>query len=196
MHRNSPLLSVCLLLILQPGCTAEHQGSEGSGMAADKDAGDAAEATIGASAQDSALRSAAEGVVAFLRGEAEYESLNLADTVELVLPAEGGGTRRRVDRETLRNRRSWFVEANGQQYSFMPPADFAEIRVASGRHFNCVEGPLAARVPDLASLPHIGVRAEPSRIESCMQGWNATFVFDNVAGEPRLSAAVYDQWEW
>jgi hypothetical protein len=56
--------------------------------------------------------------------------------------------------------------------------------------------PLASRVPALAARPHVGVRLEPSTPKSCLETWNATFVFDTSAATPRLVAALYDQWEW
>jgi hypothetical protein len=65
-----------------------------------------------------------------------------------------------------------------------------------GRHFNCHEYPLGSRFPHLATLPHVGVKLEPDRPASCLESWNATFVFDTSAGRPQLIAAVYDQWEW
>jgi hypothetical protein len=33
-------------------------------------------------------------------------------------------------------------------------------------------------------------------MDSCLQVWNVTFVFDPKARPPRLVAAVYDQFEW
>lgn len=146
--------------------------------------------------QDSALRSAAEDIVAFLRGTAVYETLSLADTVELVLPTEGGGTRHRISRDVLREPHAWTVQAHGQEYSFVPAANLTEMAVALNRHFNCHEGALAGRAPEFAGAPHVGVRLAPPRADSCLQGWNVTFVFDTTSGRPELTAAIYDQWEW
>lgn len=146
--------------------------------------------------QDSALRSAAESVVAFLRGAAAFETLRVADTVEFAVPTEGGGTRQRMSRDALRDPQAWTIRTNSQQHSFVPATNFTEMKVAPGRHFNCREGPLSARVPDFAESPHVGVRLEPPDVESCLQGWNATFVFDTVSSHPRLVAVIYDQWEW
>jgi hypothetical protein len=142
------------------------------------------------------LRSAAENIVAFLRGAVAYETLSVADTVEFVVPTEGGGTRQRMSREALRDRQAWITQANSQQYSFVPAANFTEIKVAPGLHFNCYEGPLSARVAEFAESPHVGVRLEPPEAKSCLQGWNATFVFNTASGQPQLIAAIYDQWEW
>jgi hypothetical protein len=142
------------------------------------------------------LRSAAENIVAFLRGAVAYETLSVADTVEFVVPTEGGGTRQRMSREALHDRHAWIIQANSQQYSFVPAANFTEIKVAPGGHFNCYEGRLSARVAEFAESPHVGVRLDPPEVESCLQGWNATFVFNTASGQPRLIAAIYDQWEW
>jgi hypothetical protein len=78
----------------------------------------------------------------------------------------------------------------------VPPHRLTKLTVKEGRHFNCLEYPLASRFPELAKLPHVGVKLEPDTARSCLQSWNATFVFDASAQSPRLVAAVYDQWEW
>ncbi len=36
----------------------------------------------------------------------------------------------------------------------------------------------------------------PEADASCLESWNATFIFDASEQTPRLAAAVYDQWEW
>ncbi len=102
----------------------------------------------------------------------------------------------RLSREALRDRQAWAVQAGTQRYSFVPAAHLTRIRIAPRRHFNCLEGPLSARVPEFAASPHVGVRLEPPGMASCLQGWNATFVFDTTSGRLRLRAAIYDQWEW
>jgi hypothetical protein len=40
------------------------------------------------------------------------------------------------------------------------------------------------------------VRLQPDGAQSCLQSWNATFVFDTAGGSPRLIGVIYDQWEW
>jgi len=199
MTRYSRFFTVCSLLLLHTGCSSGDETLESGSNAPDRGGGDSiAAATVAGApaAQDSALRSAAERIIAFLRGMAAYETLSVADTVELLIPAEGGGMRQRMSRDALRDRQAWTVQTNSQLYSFVPAANFTEMKVAPGRHFNCREGPLAARVPEFAESPHVGVRLEPPKVESCLQGWNATFVFYTASGQPRLRAAIYDQWEW
>jgi hypothetical protein len=122
--------------------------------------------------------------------------VRLADSVTLYLSPEGGGTRRAFAREQLRDPSSWRVASGGHAYAFAPPAGVTRLTARAGRHFNCREYPLSSRFPDLARLPHVGVKLEPERTESCLQTWNVTFVFDPAARPARLVAAVYDQWEW
>ena len=199
MPLYSRIAVVCGILLWNAGCSSADESPEAGSNPASRGGSDTTAAAIGSAApavQDSALRSAAEGIVAFLRGAAAYESLSVADTVEFAVPTEGGGTRQRMSREALRDRQAWTVRANSQQYSFVPAANFTEMTVAPGRHFNCHEGPLSARVPEFAESPHVGIRLEPPEVASCLQGWNATFVFDTSSGHPRLTAAIYDQWEW
>jgi hypothetical protein len=143
----------------------------------------------------SPLDSAARQVVAFLRGEAPYSSVVLADTISLYLGKEGGGTRRMLTREQLRRPSSWRVQSRAGTFSFVPPRAHTKLTMKPGAHFQCTERQLAASFPQLASLPHVGVLLEPEKRDSCLQTWNATFVFDN-SERPRLVAAVYDQWEW
>ena len=142
------------------------------------------------------VEAAARDVVAFLRGEAGFDRLHLADTVALVLSPEGGGTRTRLTREQLRDPARWSVTSGGRRYSFVPPPGLTKLTVRAGRHFACHEHPLASRDPELARLPHAGAKLEREGAESCLQTWNATFVFDPAARPARLVAAVYDQWEW
>jgi hypothetical protein len=113
--------------------------------------------TSSATSQDSALRAATERIVAFLQGSADFNALSLADSVTLILPAEAGGARRRVARDELRDRSAWSIDANGPQYSLVPPAGLTEMRIVPGRHINCIEGSLATRIPELAGSPHVGV---------------------------------------
>lgn len=88
------------------------------------------------------------------------------------------------------------VGSGARRYSFVPGAHLTERTLRVGRHFNCQEQPLATRAPELAAHPHVGVRLQPPAANSCLETWNATFVFDTAAGAPRLVAVLYDQWEW
>jgi hypothetical protein len=142
------------------------------------------------------LEAAARELVAFLRGQAGLDRVRLADSVTLYLSPEGGGTRTVFTREQLRDPSSWRVASGGHAYAFAPPAGMTTLTARAGRHFNCREYPLSSRFPELARLPHVGVKMEPGRTGSCLQTWNVTFVFDPAARPARLVAAVYDQWEW
>ena len=147
-----------------------------------------------------ALERAANQVVSFLSGKAKFEDLSLADTVQLLLPAEGAGkstgTSVRVPRSALRAPDAWSIRAGTQSFSFVPPERLTRVTTRAGTHFNCQEVDLASRAPALATRPHVGVRYEPREPTSCLETWNATFVFDTSAATPRLVAALYDQWEW
>jgi len=142
------------------------------------------------------LERAAKDVVGFLRGDVGFEKIRLADTVHLYLSPEGGGTRSAFPREALRKPSNWVIHSGRQTYAFAPTGHFTNLTAKAGRHFNCLEYPLASRFPDLARLPHVGVKLEPNSPKSCLESWNATFVFDTSEKPPRLVAAVYDQWEW
>jgi hypothetical protein len=139
---------------------------------------------------------AAKDIVGFLRGDVGFDKIRLADTVVLYVSPEGGGGRREFTREQLRTPSSWVVPSGRQTYTFAPPAHLTKVTAKAGRHFNCLEYALASRFPDLARLPHVGVKLEPDTLASCLQTWNTTFVFDASKPSPRLAAAVYDQWEW
>lgn len=141
------------------------------------------------------LDSAAKEIVAFLQGKRPFDGIPLGDTVVLYLSPEGGGTRAAFTRESLRTPASWSVQSDGRKYSFVPPP-WTRMTTRPGRHFNCAEYSLASRFVNLAVRPHVGVKLEPDRPASCLESWNATFVFDTTAGRPQLIAAVYDQWEW
>jgi hypothetical protein len=155
------------------------------------------DSVVGASRDpDRMLERAAREIVAFLNGKTAFDKIPLADTVILYLSPEGGGTRAAFARESLRTPSKWVVRSGRQSYSFVPPATLTKLTAKSGRHFNCAEYALASRFPDLAKLPHVGVKLEPETTGSCLQTWNATFVFDTIERSPRLVAAVYDQWEW
>ena len=142
------------------------------------------------------LERAARQAVGFLRGEVPFDSLALADTVELRVAPEGGNARNKVSRHALRDRSAWTIADHDQRFPLVPPADYSTVSTKVGRHFNCHEQDLATRAPDLASRPHVGARLRPDSARSCLQTWNATFVFDTVGGSPRLKAILYDQWEW
>ena len=145
------------------------------------------------------LERAAKEIVGFLRGEISFENIEsrLADTVVLHLSPEGGGRAAAFIRGQLREPSSWVLRAGSRTYSFVPPPRLSKLTAKAGSHFNCLEYPLASRFRELAALPHVGVKLEPDSSTSCLETWNATFIFnDSGAKPPRLVAAVYDQWEW
>jgi hypothetical protein len=156
-------------------------------------AGDASTAT-----DADELTHAAESTLAFLRGVAAFDAINLADTVTLYISPEGGGAHVRVPRDGLREPASWRVPTSrlGPTYAFVPPAGNTELTARVGRHLNCLEYPLSSRYPDLAQLPHVGTMLAPPDRSSCLETWNLTFVFLAQPGPPTLTAVVYDQWEW
>jgi hypothetical protein len=168
----------------------------------DRGAGDAERAAASvaparaASAADARLEGAARRVVGFLRGGLPFDAVALADTVELRVAPEGGGAVRRLSRDVLRDRAAWTVGASRRRASFVPPPGYSTEAVRVGRHFACHAQDLAARAPDLASRPHVGVRLQPPGAGSCLQSWNVTFVFDTTKRDARLVAALYDQFEW
>jgi hypothetical protein len=49
--------------------------------------------------------------------------------------------------------------------------------------------------PESGAGRHIG-STRAHRSGTPLQTWNATFVFDGDAERPRLTAVVFDQWEW
>jgi hypothetical protein len=148
-------------------------------------------------ASDDAVEAAVR-VVQFLRGEAGFEALYLADTVVLRLAPEGGGAFIALERERLRDRATWAVPTGtGRSQSLVPPPTLTELSVRAGAHLNCLEYRLATRAPDLAGLPHVGTMLAPAGdATNCLQTWNLTLVFDPATRPPLLIAAVYDQWEW
>lgn len=145
---------------------------------------------------DPELEKAATDIVAFLQTGDGFDNLRIADTVVLYVTPEGGGGRSTIKREQLRDRSRWEVRSGQQRYAIAPPRRMPIMRTKVGRHINCMDYDLATRYPDLARLPHVGVKLEPDSASSCLQSWNVTFVFDANARPPRLMAAVYDQWEW
>jgi hypothetical protein len=143
-----------------------------------------------------ALDSAARRVVGFLQGMIAYDSIAIADTVQLRVSPEGGGGAVVMRRDQLRDRARWTVRSGRATFAFAPRSDAWKLTTMVGRHFNCMEYTLATRAPDLATKPHVGAKLGPEDSASCLQTWNVTFVFDTAAGSPRLVAALYDQWEW
>lgn len=141
---------------------------------------------------DAELTRATERLVAFLRGDAPLDTLLLADTVTLHVAPDGGGDSARVSRGALRDRARWRIGSN----SLAPPEGVERLTTRVGRHLNCVEGELSSVHPALADRPHVGAMLTPSRLESCLQAWSLTFVFGSAEPRPRLTAVVYDQWEW
>ena len=141
---------------------------------------------------DANLTSAAERIIAFLRGQAGFDPTLFADTLTLQVAPEGGGARRRVARQALSDRGSWMVGG----HRLVPPAGAGELSTRVGSHFNCMEVPLSTRSEELARLPHVGAVLRPADAESCLQSWNLTLVFDSAASRPALTAVLYDQWEW
>ena len=147
------------------------------------------------------LLEAAVAVVAFLRGEAEFNRIRVADTITLYLAPEAGGAPRTVTRDMLRDRSSWMIrgprprpERQGIRYSFVPSRGQAEVTMRVGRHLKCREYALSSVYPELARLPHVGIMLAFGA--GCLQAHNFTLVFDPDAQPPTLVAAVYDQWEW
>jgi hypothetical protein len=144
------------------------------------------------------LERAAKEIVGFLRGDIDFEKVKrlLADTVVLYLTPEGGRTAVALIGEERRDPSRWVLVSNRGTYSFVPPPTLTKLTVKEGRHFNCHETSLGSRFPELAAASHVGVKLEPDKLTSCLQTWNATFIFDWSTGRPRVVAAVYDQWEW
>lgn len=142
------------------------------------------------------LEQRAKLLVDFLRGAAAFDEILFADTVVLYLAPEGGGARSTFTRQQLRDPASWKVTSGSHTYSFVPPGALTKMTTKVGRHFNCMEYSLSSRFPELAPMPHVGVKLEREPAESCLQSWNVTFIFEPTAQPYHLVAAVYDQWEW
>jgi hypothetical protein len=144
------------------------------------------------SAPDSGLLRQTERLVAFLRETGPLAEGLLADSVTLLLAPEGGGATRVASAAELRDRPSWQVGGR----SLLPPSALPQLTLYPGSHVNCRALPLAELYPELARRPHVGALLTAAAGESCLQTWNATFVFDRSATMARLTAVVYDQWEW
>ena len=132
----------------------------------------------------------------FVAGHERFDVLDLADSVDLYIAPDGGGGHARLSREQLRDPANWKVESGGKTRTFVPTGLRTRIVTAPGRYMNCNPSDMATRFPKLAVLPHVGVKLEPPRTRSCLETWNATFIYDTTGGRTRLVAAVYDQWEW
>ena len=152
-------------------------------------------ATISPTAGDAELEAAARNVILFLQGSTPFDSVPLADSVALYVAPEGGGARSVYSRDALRQPSSWRVTSGQRTFPLAPPPGMDSLTTKAGRHFNCREYDLASRYPELARQPHVGIKLEPAQAASCLQTWNVTMVFDSTA-QRRLTAAVYDQWEW
>lgn len=155
-------------------------------------AGDSVRAPAGGVAADSNLVRATERLIAFLRAEAPLPDGLLADSVTLMLAPEGGGSSRVAAAAELRDRAAWQVDGR----SLLPPSSLQRLTLHPGSHVNCRTLSLGALYPELARRPHVGALLAAAAGESCLQTWNATFVFDQSRAAPRLTAVVYDQWEW
>lgn len=138
------------------------------------------------------LRDETQQLVQFLRGGSGLEPALLADTITLQIAPEGGGQQRRVSKEELQERTQWRVGSR----SLLPPSDLTDLTTAAGLHFNCFPVPLESQAPDFGSRPHVGARLASPENATCLQTWNATFVFDDDPISPSLVAVIYDQWEW
>ena len=134
-------------------------------------------------------------VIRFLQGRIPFDSVALADTVTLHVAPEGGGGSSVYAREQLRSPSNWRVTSGGRDFLFVPPREAGTLTTKTSRHLNCMEYDLASRSPELARLPHVGTKLEPREPKSCLESWSLTLVFDSLE-QPRLVAALYDQWEW
>jgi hypothetical protein len=192
------ILAVSGLLAAATACGPTEQGGPSGDASADApvdapaagyDAGAAAGGTVHEYAY---LTPQVDRLLAFLAGDAPAPTDLFADSVTLMVAPEGGGATAVLGGASLADRSAWRVG----DYAFAPPADHSDRQVSPGLHWNCSPTDLATRFPALAELPHVGVRLAPSADATCLQTWNATFVFDRDAESPRLTAVVYDQWEW
>lgn len=138
------------------------------------------------------LEDEVDRLLAFLQGEGPFPEALLADSVVLRLAPEGGGDAAAFAREELGSPDAWRIE----HHSLQPPQGYRHRTITPGLHTNCRAVELESRFPELARFPHVGVRLARSEAADCLQTWNVTFVFDEDARAPRLTAVVYDQWEW
>jgi hypothetical protein len=190
---RAPRRPAVLCLSLAAACGEQRGPGQDSAAAGDTGRALSSPDTSAATAR---LERAAQHVVGFLRAEAPFDSLAVADSVELRTAPEGGGARRRVSSEALRDPAAWTVGEGAGRVRLSPPAGYSAMSTAVGRHYRCQAQDLAPVAPEWAERPHVGVRLQPDTAASCLQSWNATFVFDTTGGRPRLSGVLYDQWEW
>lgn len=194
-----PLRTLALILGLTVG------GSGCSAPDAERPAGEAppdAERPAGEVLPDAAggatvheyahLEDEVDHLLEFLGGDAPLRHGLLADSVTLYIAPEGGGETRTMAAAALRSPSAWRVAS----HRFAPPDGYGHRIMTPGLHWNCQPAELATLYPDLAARAHVGVRLAPDESAGCLQTWNATFVFDSNAQAPRLTAVVYDQWEW
>jgi hypothetical protein len=142
------------------------------------------------------LEREASEVARFLAGYGRFDHLQLADSVDLYVAPEGGGGQQRFAREQLSDRAAWRVQSGRFNQSFVPRGMPTRLVPAVGKYMHCTPSELKTRFPQLASYPHVGIKLEPPNAKSCLESWNATFIFDTTDGRTRLIAAIYDQWEW
>lgn len=158
-----------------------------------RDAGAGAAGAAGGAVHEYAyLEDSVEHLLEFLRGEVALQGERVADSVTLHVAPEGGGLTSRVAASDLEDPAAWRVGP----YSFAPPEGYGHRTMTPGLHQNCYPVGLETRYPELARLPHVGVRLAPDEDAACLQTWNVTFVFNEDAEDPRLIGVVYDQWEW
>lgn len=181
------LLGISLMIGLMTG-TAGCAGPD-----SDSRQGEDLPSPAGATAHEYAyLEDEVQHLLEFLRGNAPLRERVLADTVTLYITPEGGGERVSIAAAALASPSAWRVAS----HSLAPPEDYGHLSITPGLHWNCQPMSLEARYPELARFPHVGVRLAPDAAASCLQTWNLTFVFNEDAEAPRLTAVVYDQWEW
>lgn len=182
LRRTRTLL--CALAIAMSGCAGSEPEPQQDG-----DPPGPAEGTVHEYAY---LEDEVRHLLEFLRGDAPLREDALADSVTLYVAPEGGGEMLAVAGGELLRPAAWRVGS----HSLVPPAGLGDTRLTPGLHSRCQAAPLETTFPDLADYPHVGVRLARDEAASCLQTWNATFVFDEDALAPRLIAVVYDQWEW
>ena len=185
---------VWAMVMALAACAGSDEGVRAGAPAAGTADADTADAgTAGGTMHEYAyLEPHVERLLSFLVGGEAPPAGMFADSVTLLVAPEGGGATAVLTPTELADRAAWRVD----DHALTPPAGYAHRQVAPGRHWNCQATDLSTLYPDLASLPHVGVRLSAEADASCMQTWNATFVFDQDAARPRLIAVVYDQWEW
>ena len=156
--------------------------------------GGKAEPELESQAPNAELDRSARRIVTFLQGEGSIDDIPMAETVTLHL---GGLAKRTVASNELGELANWMVsDSAGNSYSFLPQEGLSSLTTRTGSHFNCLEYELSSLVPELADMPHVGTMLNPSALESCLESWNMTMVFDPQKEPPALVAVVHDRWEW